>query len=63
MGNVSRDPKAQVWCLEEIGEIITKFPALVLAKEAFPEMEVIRLAPGPEVHELVDDLLEDIPFG
>jgi hypothetical protein len=63
MGNVSRDPKAQVWCLEEIGEIITKFPALVLAKEAFPEMEIIRMAPGPEVHELVDDLLEDIPFG
>lgn len=63
MGNVTREPKAQVWCLEEIGEIITRFPALALAKDAFPEMEIIRMAPSPEVRELVDDLLEDIPFG
>lgn len=63
MGNVNREPKAQVWCLEEIGEIISRFPELVLAKDAFPEMEIVRMAPGPEVRELVDDILEDIPFG
>lgn len=63
MGNVTREPAAQVWCLEEIGEIITKFPELVLGKELFPEMEIIRLAPGHEERELVDDLLSDIPFG
>ena len=63
MGNVKREPQAQVWCLEEIGEIITKFPELVAAKDIFPDAEVIRLAPGPEERELVDDLLEDIPFG
>ena len=63
MGNVTREPAAQVWCLEEIGEIITKFPELLAMKDLFPDAEVIRLAPGPEERELVDDLLEDIPFG
>lgn len=63
MGNVDREPKAQVWCLEEIGEIISRFPELVLAKDAFPEMEVIRLVPSEELKELIDDTLEDIPFG
>lgn len=63
MGNVERKPKAQVWCLEEIGEIISRFPELVLAKDAFPEMEIVRLGPGPELNELIDDALEDIPFG
>lgn len=63
MGNVEREPNAQVWCLEEIGEIIRKFPELALAKDMFPEAEIIRMAPGPEVKELVDDLLEEIPFG
>lgn len=63
MGNVNREPMAQVWCLEEIGEIISRFPELVLAKDIFPAAEVIRLAPGPEEREMVDDLLEDIPFG
>ena len=63
MGNVTREPKAQVWCLEEIGAIIKKFPELVLAKDAFPDAEIIRLAPGERERELVDDMLEDIPFG
>ncbi len=63
MGNVTREPAAQVWCLEEIGEIITKFPVLVIGKELFPDMEVIRLAPSAEVRDLVDDILSDIPFG
>lgn len=62
MGNVTREPLAQVWCLEEIGEIISRFPELVAAKDLFPAAEVIRLAPGPEVTELVDDVLNDIPF-
>ena len=39
------------------------FPELVMAKEMFPEAEVIRLSPGPKERKLVDDLLEDIPFG
>jgi hypothetical protein len=63
MGNVTREPNAQVWCLEEIGEIITRFPELLALKDRFPEAEVLRLAPGEKERELVDDLLEDIPFG
>ena len=63
MGNVDRSHGAQVWCLEEIGEIITKFPELVLSKDQFPEAEIIKLAPSSEARELVDDCLEDIPFG
>lgn len=62
MGNVTREPAAQVWCLEEIGEIISRFPELVASKHLFPAADVIRLAPGPEEIELIDDLLEDIPF-
>lgn len=62
MGNVEREPKAQVWCLEEIGEIITRFPELVVSKDLFPEMEIIKLAPSNELREIVDDALNDIPF-
>jgi hypothetical protein len=63
MGNVERAPGAQVWCLEEIGEIISRFPELVLSKDAFPDAEIIKLTPDHEARELVDDILEDIPFG
>jgi hypothetical protein len=62
MANVTRDPPAQVWCLEEIGEIISRFPELVLGKEMFPDTEIIKLAPAAELVELVDDMLADIPF-
>jgi hypothetical protein len=62
MDNVTREPKAQVWCLEEIGEIITKFPELLLTKNLFPDAEVIRLSPGEKEREMVDELLDDIPF-
>jgi hypothetical protein len=62
MANVTREPPAQVWCLEEIGEIISRFPELVLGKEKFPDTEIIKLAPSAELVELVDDMLVDIPF-
>lgn len=55
-------PGAQVWALEEIGHIITKFPELVLTKDAFPEAEVIQMRTSTEVCELIDDCLEDIPW-
>lgn len=62
MGNVEREPQAQVWCLEEIGEIITRFPQLVLTKDLFPEMEIIRMTPSTALREAVDDALNDTPF-
>ena len=58
-----RQPKAQVWCLEEIAQIIEKYPQLVLAKEHFPDAELITLSPSKETVELVDDCLSDIPWG
>lgn len=63
LGNVETAPGGQVWCLEEIGEIITRFPELIAAKDAFPEAEIIQIAPSNEARELVDDCLEQIPFG
>ena len=63
MGNAERAPQAQVWSLEEIARIIEKFPELVLCKDQFPQAEVIRMAPRPEIAGLIDDALEDIPFG
>lgn len=63
MGNVEPTPGGQVWCLEEIGEIITKLPELLATKDAFPQAEVIKLSPSSEARDLVDDCLEDIPFG
>lgn len=62
MGNVDREPFAQVWCLEEIGEIISRFPELVLTKDKFPEMEIIRMTPSTSLRKAVDDALNDIPF-
>lgn len=59
---VDRKPPAQVWCLEEIGQMIAKFPDLVLTKDSFPEMEIIQLRPSRELVELVDDTLAGIPF-
>jgi hypothetical protein len=62
LGQIERSPPAQVWCLEEIGEIITRFPELVLAKDAFPEAEVIQLRTSDRVHDALNDSLEDIPW-
>ncbi|WP_390549851.1 hypothetical protein [Qipengyuania sp. MTN3-11] len=62
IGQVEREPKVQVWCLEEIGQIIAKFPELVLAtKSAFPHAEVIQLSTGADVHDALNDSLEDLP--
>lgn len=62
MGQVDNSHGAQVWCLEEIGEIITRFPELVLAKQLFPEAEVIQLRTPRAVQDALDDALSDIPF-
>jgi hypothetical protein len=63
MGNVEREPKAQVWCLEEIGEIVTRFPQLIAVKDQFPNAEVVKMGPSNEAKELIDDCLSEIPFG
>lgn len=62
MSQVKREPPAQVWCLEEIGEIITRFPELLAAKDSFPEAEVIQLRTDPATIDELNDSLEDIPW-
>jgi hypothetical protein len=62
MGQVQHPHGGQVWALEEIAEIITRFPELVKAKELFPDAEVIQMRTGAAVHEALDTELSDIPF-
>lgn len=63
MGQV--DPKgraAQIWSLEEISDIIEKFPMLIRAKDSFPGAEVIQCRTNPLVVDELNDSLSDLPF-
>lgn len=62
MGQADLRPGQQEWCLEEIAEIVARFPELVAAKDAFPQAEVVQMRTSAEVRELVDDELSDIPL-
>lgn len=62
MGQIKRDPPAQVWCLDEIGEIIRKFPELALVKNEFPQAEVVQMRTSVKVRDALDDSLADTPF-
>lgn len=54
---------AQIWSLEEVADMIEKFPKLVLAtKDAFPGAEVIQCRTNPLVIGKLDDELSDLPF-
>lgn len=53
---------AQVWCLEEIGKIVTRFPEIASVKTAFPEAEVIQLGPSKEAREAALAGSDEIPF-
>lgn len=60
------DPKGrpvQIWALEEVADVIAKFPALVLGtKQAFPGAEIIRTRTDRKVTDALDDALAEIPF-
>lgn len=62
MAQVKREPPAQVWCLEEVGEIITRFPELVLTKDHFPEAEVLQMRTSKEARDMVESGMAEIPF-
>lgn len=62
MGQVERPVGGQVWALEEVAEIIAKFPELVLAKDKFPGAEVIQMRTSAVVVDALDDELSEIPF-
>ena len=62
-GQVEREPRAQVWSLEEIANLLQNIPTLIAqTRDAFPEAEVIQMRTPQATRDLVDDELEQIPF-
>ncbi len=53
--------KGQVWSLDEIAEVIAKFPDIARAKECFPGAEVIQIRTDPLVVGKLNDELADLP--
>lgn len=54
---------AQIWSLDEIVEVIRKFPVLSAAKNAFPGAELQSIRPDPEATAAINTILDDeIPF-
>lgn len=51
-----------MWSLDEIAEIVSRFPELCRAKDAFPGAEVVRLAPSKPAADALDDNLADVPW-
>lgn len=60
------DPKGrtvQIWSLEEVADVIAKFPEMVLGtKQAFPGAEVIRTRTDRFVVDALDELNDVIPY-
>lgn len=60
------DPKGrpvQIWSLEEVADVVAKFPDMVLgAKQAFPGAEIVRTRTDKIVTDALDDALAEIPF-
>jgi hypothetical protein len=63
IGQIKPDGRTvQVWSLEEVVDIIEKFPTIARAKEAFPGAEVIQIKTRKFVGDALDDSLADLPF-
>lgn len=63
MGRVNAKGRTvQIWSLEEVADIIAKFPALISVKDAFPGAEVIQMRTSKVVVGALDDSLSDLPF-
>lgn len=52
----------QIWSLEEVADVIAKFPMIAATKEHFPGAEVIQMRTSPIVIDALNDSLEGIPF-
>ena len=61
MAQVEREPAAQVWCLEEIANIIEKIPEMIAVKQAFPKAELVQVRTSKAARDKLDDALSDIP--
>lgn len=53
---------AQIWSLEEVANIIEKFPLIARAKDMFPGAEVVQMRTSPIVVDELNDSLEGLPF-
>lgn len=53
--------KAQIWSLDEIADIVAKFPDIARTKECFPGAEVIQIRTDPLVIGKLNDELAGIP--
>ncbi|MFA7441681.1 MAG: hypothetical protein WCZ66_12065 [Sphingomonadaceae bacterium] len=63
LGQVETSGRAvQIWSLEEIADIIAKFPDISRAKDAFPGAEVIQMRTSAKVHDALNDSLDGLPF-
>lgn len=62
LGQVDLDGRAgQIWSLEEIADIVAKFPDIARTKECFPGTEVIQLRTPSRIHDKLNDELADLP--
>lgn len=52
----------QIWSLDEIAEIVAKFPEISRAKDCFPGAEVIQMGTSFKVHDELNDSLDGLPF-
>jgi hypothetical protein len=52
----------QIWSLEEIANVIAKFPEIARAKELFPGAEVMPLRTTRRVTDALNDSLADLPW-
>jgi len=53
---------AQIWSLDEIANVVRKFPMISAAKDNFPGAEVVSIRPERAAKDALDDKLSDIPF-
>jgi len=58
----SKGLACQIWSLEEIAQVIAKFPEIAFAKQAFPGAEVIQMRTSPLVIDDLNDSLAEFPF-
>ena len=54
--------QCQIWLLDEIADIVAKFPDIARVKDAFPGAEVIQLGTSAEARKPLNMVLEDAPF-
>ncbi|MGA1108244.1 MAG: hypothetical protein ACO3TX_06775 [Pseudomonadales bacterium] len=63
IGQVSdRIPAGNVWALEEIADIITRFPELISTKQLFPCAETLPMGVSQKIIDDLDDSLSDLPW-